>query len=712
MSRAARLIFALTALLTAVAAGIAVAQPASAVTDGASIDVVIDDITPLIPRENSTLQVTGRIANVSTSEFDQVSVRLRTSIEPLSNRALIDEIAEASLTPNAPYDNRYFDRTRVTFDDALAPGEQQPFTIRIPMRQLRFTSPGTYTVSVEALGRQPASDEFEERKGIQRTFLPWFPDPRQVRPIGVTWLWPLADWPARDADGSFINDRTPLELSSGGRLRELLDIAATSPSTITWIADPELLQAASAISRGYQVLRNGTPIVGDHSADATAWLHTLSRALRDQTLQVLPYSDVDAGSMARAGLTQDVVRSVTTAPAVAAATVASPVTGGMAWAPAGRFDKQTANLLSTAGVRTVILSSAAMPPIGDSASAASGTTPSGVADYGTVTGPINAVLIDQGLARALELPQSTAAEVLAARQRFLAHTALIAAQPDAPDGRIIVAAPAGIRWQADPRLLTPLLRATSSAPWMRAASLADLLNADRTARRRVAYGTDARRAELADRYVAKLIRTQERVDRLAAVLSDPSSVATTFGAALLRAQSSAWRSEPKTADQLLATINAELATRVNSVHALSSGTVTFSGDTGRVPVTISNEGADPVTVGVALIGEPPSRLESTAHPPIEIAPGRKASVDLEARVIGGDPLTVRVQLLTPEGDPFGEPERITLGSTAYARAAAWVVGLAFAAIAVFVVFGVTRRILNARREASAAEASGSDTVSS
>ena len=218
-------------------------------------------------------------------------------------------------------------------------------------------------------------------------------------------------------------------------------------------------------------------------------------------------------------------------------------------------------------------------------------------------------------------------------------------------------------------------------------------------------------AELADRYVARVQRSQDRLDRFVSVLVDPAAVAQTFGAAMLRTASAAWRTEPDTANRLLTSVNSELSARIGLIRALSSGTVTFSGDSGRVPVTVANDGPDPVVVGVQLVGEPASRLVSTSHAPIEIPPGRKASLDLDARVIGGDPLTVRVQLLTPEGDPFGEPETITLGSTAYARAAAWVVGLAFAAIAVFVVVGVTRRITRVRRAASATRGAGSDTVS-
>lgn len=82
---------------------------------------------------------------------------------------------------------------------------------------------------------------------------------------------------------------------------------------------------------------------------------------------------------------------------------------------------------------------------------------------------------------------------------------------------------------------------------------------------------------------------------------------------------------------------------------------------------------------------------------IVIDPGKKVSVEIDARVIGGRSLPVRVQLLTPDGQDYGQPATIELASTAYARAASWVVIVAFVAIAVFVVVGIIRRIRRARR---------------
>ena len=98
---------------------------------------------------------------------------------------------------------------------------------------------------------------------------------------------------------------------------------------------------------------------------------------------------------------------------------------------------------------------------------------------------------------------------------------------------------------------------------------------------------------------------------------------------------------------------------------------------------------------------PAIRLESEPLQGIQVEPGKKVSVDIEARVVGGNTLPVRVQLLTPDGTAFGEGARIDVASTAYARAAAWVVIVAFVAIVIFVVIGVARRIRLASTSGSA-----------
>ncbi len=663
------------------------------------INVVVDAFTPLIPTQGDLLRLTGRVVNSSAQPIQQVSTRLALSLQPLVDRGQLTEVAntpliassgDISVSPVAE------SSTRV--DELLRPGEESPFEIVIPITDLPLASAGTYVIAVEAVGTQP--DGSLGLLGIQRTFLPWFPKGADVSPIGLAWLWPLADWPARDADGILLNDSTPLSLAPGGRLASLLAIAAASPMTVTWMADSELLQAASDIANGYQVLRDGELVVGDRSTNARAWIEGLRTAIRGSIVHALPYADIDASAARRVGLQTDVVRAITRSPVIAERVVEQPVEGRIAWAPAGRMDRRTVNLLAESGVDRLVLSSEAMTPVDQ------GFTPSGIADFGTAVGAIDAILLDSGLTNALGARQRTKGEVVLARQRFLAETAIIAVEPDAPLGRILAVGPAEIRWHPDANLLESLLRATSQAPWLQPANLEELRRAPRVPRKRATYGTGIVAAELDAQFMGRIKAAQSRLDRITAILDDPSTVGPPYAAALLRAQSSAWRGEPSVGDELLDSINAGLLERTTSVRVLSAGTVIFSGDSGRVPVTIANDGDQGVTVGLALVGQPGVRLESQPLNGIRVEPGKKVSVDLEARVIGGEPLSVSVQILTPSGARYGSPATISLVSTAYSRAAGWVVAVAFAALAVFVVIGIIRRIRRAHAWRSPRDSGG------
>ena len=691
----------IAALLIALAALLALTPgfPASAATRSADeqppLTVLIDALTPSIADGSGTLHVQGRIVNNGRAPVAAVAVALRRSSAPLTSRRALDDVLQAPLADEAA--DVVLPSTRTDVTASLAPGSRHPFDIRIPLADAGFTDPGAYVLTIEASGQEEGVDSVPARKGASRTFLPWLPSGATITPLDVTWLWPLADWPARTAQGELLNTRTPTELAPGGRLDVLARLGGRYAGVVSWVVDPALLQTVASMTDGYEIVQPGGAVeLGTQEADATRWLDTLDASTRDSTLRALPYADVDASALTRAGMVNDVVRAVTAAPGVARAAIERPVTGAFAWAPFGRFDRPTLDVLSSAGVTTVVMSAEALPATESGVS----TDGSATAALPTSTGSIRAVLIDPALSSAATQPTRGPAETLAARQRFLSETLVMAQTLPADQAmRTVVIAPASARWNATASLVAPLLRATEEAPWLASVSLDSLLDkpVPSISRVRGGYGPRARTAELTAEYMDRVKRTSRNLDAFTSIIDDPTGISEPYSQALLRAESSAWRTEPDTGSRLVSTISSSLAEQTALVRVLSEGTITFSGDTGRVPITIQNDLDRSVTVGVTLRGQPQLRLSSVPLTGIRIEAGRMASVDIDARVVGGDPLDVSVQLLGPEGQDYGRPARITVTSTAYSRAAAWVVALAFLAIAVFVVVGIVRRIRAARR---------------
>jgi hypothetical protein len=687
------------------------ATPVAADPTGSVISVVLDRITPIAPRPGGTLRVSGTLLNSSGSAVNAVSARLGISASPLNERAQIAKASDLELNPEIDPVDYFLNRTKVEVSDVLKPGDQADFEIVVPVNDLPLGRDGVYTVMVEILGSSGSGRVGGViRQGGVRTFIPWMGP--ESNPIDLVWLWPLADYPAQEANGVLLNQGIPRSLAPGGRLDSLLNIAARNSSKVSWIADPQLLQVAQDLSDGYQV-RNGDSIsVGDFPQDSGQWLNRFTQALDSSRnsetgnsassdrlpLRVTPYADIDASAVTRSGQDTDVVRSTTAAAGVASNVLGQSVEGTLFWAPSGRLNKKTGDLLASSGVRTVILRGTALPP-SDPA-----TISTGFGVLGTTYGGMNAVLIDPGLSSTLGLPQTSESNEILMRQRFLAETVLLSQLiPDESASRMIVVGPQDIRWDPASDALNSLLDATGKVPWIDSASLSELLSENSTEipRKRVGYGPRAQGAELPASYIRKVQEASGELASLTAVLDNPSGVTDAYAEAILRAQSSAWRLEPATGVELVSSISMSLREQINKVYALSEGTITLSGESGLVPVTIANDLDRSVTIGVQLRGIPTARLESDPLYEITIEPGKKVSVELEATVVGGRTLSAGVQLLTPEGQDFGLPARIELVSTAYARAAAWVIGAAFAAIVLFVVVGISRRVHKAATGARA-----------
>lgn len=656
-------------------AAIAFALPARA-TD-ANVQVVLDSFLPIIPTATENLRITGRVVNSSTSTVSSPIVYLKLSPTPIAGRQGIDAESNAPTAATRTV-------ASLKLPNTVLPNAQMSFAFSLPFQQLSLNRQGVYALAIDVV-------DSGNTVGSLRTFLPWYPtEEKSPHAIGVVWLWPLADYPARTASNVLLNNQTPTALSPGGRLTNLVDVGREFSSTLSWMIDPSLLQTADAVSRGYQVIQDGETVVGNKGTDATLWLNELRSSISSSNAHALAYADIDAVADRKNALSSDVVRAMTVAQPITSSLMKSTIPGGMYWAPNGRLDQKTANLLASAGTTAAVLSTSAM--------AGERNVPrQGVADYETTFGNVTAVLIDERISAAIALPQRTASEIIVARQRFLAESAAIADSPAALSTKplTIVAAPADLRWAPSPSFLRSVLRGTQSAPWMIPTTLESLLNSPRGSSNRLPYVAGS--SELTSAYLAHLKTVQNKVGQLTAVQQTPGPVNQSYAEALLRAQSAAWRAEPGTGSALLNAISAELNTQIDQVRPISSGTITFSGDAGKVPVTLANDSDSVVNVGLSLIGVPSSRLESMPKTGIVIEPGQKISVEIPVRIVGGDPLPTKVQMLTPKGQAYGTPANIVLGSTAYARAAGWVVVAAFGAIAIFVVVGITRRILQARK---------------
>ena len=689
-----RAVAGLLALLGVLA--LVVAAPARAEDPAAPVRITITGLAPVALGEATTLSLSGTVANTGLTTITALSVRLTLSTTPIAERRDLRKATEAE----GGYGSIPLFATTTAVVDALPPGAKAEYRITVDTSALPLSAPGIYVVGAEAVGFGPAGYLILDSS---RTLIPYVPEP--VTPVNVAWLWPLATTPAQTPDDVLLGDAISREISPGGRLDDLLVAGTLSPS-ISWVVDPQVLQVTADMSDGYLVDKGGQVRAGTAADDAAAWLSRARELLGTPTAQrarqrpvwVMPYADPDADALVRAGLTTDLVRSTTAAPEVAQRQLDRVPDGTIAWAAGGRLDREALDVLASAGVRTVVVRDKAAP-----AAAGLGATPSGYVDLEASGGRVRALVIDPGLLTALEMPQGNLATVLAARQRFVSELAYVALEPSL-ESRYLIAAAANPRWDPSPRLLRALLASLRGTPWTRLVPVSTVLALPSTSTGRV-VDPDARRArELGAAYLERITQTQGAIESLRNVLSDPLPVTGPLTSALLRAESSAWRTRPREGERLLDSVTTSLATTEQSVYVVPRDNVVLSGDRGSVPVTVTNDFDQSVRVGLVVTADPAARLDAQPLPPFDIEPGRRASLEVPVRVVGGEALTVSVQLTDSAGAPFGEPVLLELRTTAYSRAALWVAVAAAAVLVLLVVYDIVRRARqrgDKRREAAA-----------
>jgi hypothetical protein len=163
-------------------------------------------------------------------------------------------------------------------------------------------------------------------------------------------------------------------------------------------------------------------------------------------------------------------------------------------------------------------------------------------------------------------------------------------------------------------------------------------------------------------------------------------------------QLGAWfRTHPEARTDLTTLVNSQVRGVTDSVRVVSSGSITVSGASGTIPITIENAGPTEVTVGLELRSTPPQLFSAEPVEPFTIAPARRTSLEVTAQVAAAGPIPVTIQLTTSQGDPFGEPGLLVVESAAYANAARVLVQVALGALLLAVVVHGVRRARRRRR---------------
>ena len=700
--------------IVAVPAALAQASPVQAGAGQAGADragpgrvaVTISSMNPQYAEPGRTVTMTGTVTNGTGQTAAGLDVQLAISSTPFSTRDGMDSylangINSGLLPAGRPY----------LLPASVAPGASVRWSASFQISAQPISAFGVYPVAVlvqDAVGTTLASEP---------TLLPFWPGQRAAAlqaPLNISWLWPLIDQPHHQVCTALTNNDLAASLGPGGRLSTLLTAGMSHAGAgLTWVVDPALLSDVATMTKPYPVGGSSSSCEGARpqpaSQAAVSWLSSVKTATSGQPTLITPYADVDMTALIHQGLNADLATAYRTGDAVAGSILGRVFKPATAWPPGGTADLSVLTSLAvTEHIATVVLNSSEMPPSG------TGFHPDdAVASIPTAAGTTMSVLLaDDTLTSVLRAGNTSSGALspsteFAVKQRFLAETAMIAAESPDSTRSVVVAPPAG--WSPSVQLAGDLLDETTGTPWLKPATLHSLTTTPDTERKVARQPPPASQAspdELSRSYLSRVSPIGTQLSVYKSILVAPSSYLRSLDEALAATESAAWRGggEPQGV-ALRSRLHGYLTSAESKVKIITSAEVPMAGASGPVPVSIQNGLRETVEVRLNVIVVKTPRATSPLiigpfKEPVIIPPGEaSAPVRLPVRAAPQGASVLQLSLSSPDGTPltFAPPVQLTVQSTRYGRAILFLIG---AAIGVFVLTSIYRGVRRRLRDDS------------
>jgi hypothetical protein len=713
---------AVTAALLALATP-AQARPAHPAQAG-TVSVAIDSMSPRYATAGSTVSVTGTVSNATAQPASGLEVQLYTSPTPFPTRDQMDGYLSAGAGAALEAAGSPFVLTA-----SLPPGATAEWHASFNVTSASITEFGVYPVQAQL------SDPAGGVVATDQTLLPFWSGQQAaglLRPLAISWVWPLIDQPhhqvcAAPAGNDVLADNSlAASLGPDGRLSALLAAGqAYANARLTWVIDPALLGDVWTMTHSYQV-GSGSDCTGTTpepaSKAATAWLSALRTVTAGQPTVITPYADVDVAALAYNGMNADLTSAYTTGKAVADQVLHGSFSSSVAVPAGGTADLSVLTTLATAEhVSTVVLDNSEMPP-SDSAvfepdnAVTSIRTPAGTT--------MNVLLADQVLTGVLADGDTSSGALapdtqFAVSQRFLAETAMIAAEAPGSARSIVVAPPAD--WSPSAALASELLSETVYAPWLAPTPLASLPGTPDT------YAAMPRQpppnirespGELSRGYLSVISAIGARLGVYKSMLYRPApAYLQSLDEELAAAESSAWRGGATAQGLALAgSLSSYVDGQEKGVKIIVSLQVPMGGASGLVPVSIQNGGDKAIEVrldaSAANSPDRPSQLTfGNFQNLVTVQPQQTALVKLPVSSAPIGSTVIQLGLTSKNGTPLTFADKsFTVLSTRYGRAILFLIGAAIGVLVLTSVYRAVRRWLNADGRNTAEEADPAGTV--
>lgn len=719
------LLAAVVAVLLVSGIPITAARTASAQGDSSTTRLEVTKVTPsVISGAQGEVTISGRITNTTGDTINGIEARVQRGYPTQSLPATQD-----ALRGNAATVNETSFRPMV---DTLAPGQQAPFELRVPVNgpdSLEITEPGVFPLLVNVNG-QPG-DGGRARIGESHFLLPVLSPPgappaKPAQPAPVAMLLPVVDYPRMQQEGTpgqravLADDALAGSLTPGGRLYDLVqsvvdNAGAGSPlgNGLCFAIDPDLLATVQAMSRGYEVRQaDGGMRDGTGSASAQLWLNKLREATEGRCVLALPYADSDVAALDHADL-PDLIKGSLDGAGVVQQVLGVEPRRSVLWPIEGALDESTARKLAGFGIDTMLMEPSAI--------SADSLAPVRLYEDGPVAVPVDPLLseaLDPRHGSALETTAMSPDGNGAATVQNALGALVFRATAGAQDGATSVLAPPR-RWNLSGEELRALLdgmRGLADAGYVRPAGLPETTGQAEQSDAalpvaRLDYPQQNAAEEIPRPVLDQLAEQNYKVGDLyrssqkdPAADLDPAALTTPLRNGLLRGASSAWRDNPAAARHWVRvatdTLNGVLA-RVRLDEF--AGKITLTASNAPIPMTVTND--LPVTVSVRLRIPATAGIETRDLGVIRVPAQGRRHFRLETEVHRAGQFTVDMDVVTQAGTELGPAKRIQLQSYTYDP---FTVGFTAIASALLVILSARRilRRLRARRNRLAAANGG------
>ncbi|MCW2770717.1 MAG: hypothetical protein JWR27_2150 [Aeromicrobium sp.] len=649
--------------------------PASAAPDDdPDVPITISSLTPSRLTSDSSVTMTGTVTNRDDHAWTEAQAYLVIPAAPFTTRA---QTREALDNPRAYTGVRVVESG--TFDELgdLAPKETRRFSVTVPYDQLGISgAEGVYPVGVQVLATDTDGTRSPEALARATTFLPKIGRDRAAVPTSI--LWPFVMPTARDVRGDYTAPgKLLLSISTGGQLRNLLDLAVHTDTTgSTVLVDPALLVGVDDLAHGRH-LPAGLELSAEQSHSADRFLQDLLQLARAQSVWVLDYDRPDSLALEqnpdlRTPLEDAIDRATET-------TLTTYQLSGrrVSWPTPGAITPSVLTSVRGSGDSPAIVTAAALPDWQPRLGS--------VVQYGTGSGPMPLLVTGIGSTSAGQRSVTTL------RQRLLADAALAtlerAGDPDSRAGAVAMVDPA---WDPGTDWADAGLSDAFDSPFARGTRLDSLLASTPTAYAgRVPTAATARPLPRGQLQSAADIVTAALT--LASMTPRSDAVKASLAREVAGLVAVRWRQD-RSQGGLVAATRARVAEgTLDKIAVEAPASVTLSSSKGAFPLTILNNTADDVSVGVALDSSNPA-LDLPPLKPVEVGAGERLTVTVKVDLGRQRATFVTAQLTTPDGKPIGDPTTFTVRSSSIGT----VLWVAMGAAGLLVLLALVRRFYRRR----------------